>query len=123
MRANSGVRSAGSSRSFLERSAYYDEAAAYPSSLFLNSHRETRAYLRVGIFCAVCTNGLIVAVGVFPPYRLPHRGDVVHRADRGALEMRFGVLGTTGRPSGLRTAQGAGAAGALGASNLAMISE
>ena len=68
-----------------------------PELLLLNSHDGTSAYqLRVGIFRAVCTNGLIVSVGVFPACRVLHRGDVVDQLVRGALEMseRFGVLAT-----------------------------
>jgi Domain of unknown function (DUF932) len=68
-----------------------------PELLLLNSHDGTSAYqLRVGIFRAVCTNGLVVSVGVFPACRVLHRGDVVEQVVRGALEMseRFGVLAT-----------------------------
>jgi hypothetical protein len=68
-----------------------------PELLLLNSHDGTSAYqLRVGIFRAICTNGLVVSVGVFPACRVLHRGDVVDQVVRGALEMseRFGVLAT-----------------------------
>lgn len=68
-----------------------------PELLLLNSHDGTSAYqLRVGIFRAVCTNGLVVSVGVFPACRVLHRGDVAEQVVRGALEMseRFGDLGT-----------------------------
>ena len=68
-----------------------------PELLLLNSHDGTSAYqLRVGIFRAVCTNGLVVSVGVLPAWRVLHRGGVVDQVVRGALEMseRFGVLGT-----------------------------
>ena len=52
--------------------------------------------LRCGIYRAVCTNGLVVSVGVFPALRVLHRGDVVDDLVRGALEMseRFGILAT-----------------------------
>ena len=49
-----------------------------PEVVFLNSHDGTSAYqLRLGLFRAVCTNGLIVSVGAFPAYCVAHRGDVV----------------------------------------------
>lgn len=68
-----------------------------PELLLLNSHDGTSAYqLRVGIFRAVCTNGLVVSVGVLPACRVLHRGDVVDQVVRGALEMseHFSDLGT-----------------------------
>jgi hypothetical protein len=64
--------------------------------VLINSHDGTSAYqLRLGVFRVVCTNGLIVSVGVFPAIRIAHRGDVVEDVIRGALEMseRFGSLG------------------------------
>ena len=70
---------------------------AVPELLLLNSHDGTSAYqLRVGLYRAVCTNGLVVSVGVMPAWRVLHRGDVVDEVVRGALEMseRFGVLAT-----------------------------
>ena len=68
-----------------------------PELLLLNSHDGTSAYqLRVGLYRAVCTNGLVVSVGVFPAIRALHRGDVLEDVVRGALEMseRFGLLAT-----------------------------
>ena len=65
--------------------------------MLLNSHDGTSAYqLRAGLYRAVCTNGLVVSVGVMPAWRVLHRGDVVDEVIRGALEMseRFGVLAT-----------------------------
>lgn len=70
---------------------------AVPELLLLNSHDGTSAYqLRAGLYRAVCTNGLVVSVGVMPAWRVLHRGDVVDEVIRGALEMseRFGVLAT-----------------------------
>lgn len=70
---------------------------AVPELLLLNSHDGTSAYqLRVGLYRAVCTNGLVASVGVMPAWRVMHRGDVVDEVVRGALEMseRFGVLAT-----------------------------
>jgi Domain of unknown function (DUF932) len=63
--------------------------------LFLNSHDGTSAYqLRVGLFRVVCTNGLVVSSGVFPVWRVTHRGDVVDDVVGAALEIsgRFEVL-------------------------------
>jgi Domain of unknown function (DUF932) len=68
---------------------------AVPEILFLNSHDGTSAYqLRVGLYRAVCTNGLVVSVGAFPSFRVAHRGDVVASVVQAALEIgeRFGVL-------------------------------
>ena len=49
-----------------------------PEVLFLNSHDGTSAYqLRVGLFRVLCTNGLVVSMGIFPVWRVMHRGDVV----------------------------------------------
>jgi hypothetical protein len=51
---------------------------AIPEILFLNSHDGTSAYqLRVGLFRVACTNGLVVSMGIFPVWRVMHRGDVV----------------------------------------------
>lgn len=72
-------------------------AQAVPALLFLNSHDGTSAYqLRVGLFRAVCTNGLVVSVGTFPTFRVAHRGDVVADVVRAALQIseRFARLAT-----------------------------
>jgi len=59
-----------------------------PELLFINSHDGTAAYqLRVGLFRVVCTNGLIVSVGLFPTFRVTHRGDVVEDVVQGALQI------------------------------------
>jgi hypothetical protein len=66
-----------------------------PEIVFLNSHDGTSAYqLRVGLFRVVCTNGLIVSAGVFPVWRVMHRGDVVADVVAAALKIseRFEVL-------------------------------
>ena len=65
--------------------------------LFLNSHDGTSAYqLRVGIFRAVCTNGLIVSRSAFPTQCVRHRGNIVDEVVIGALQMteRFEALAT-----------------------------
>jgi hypothetical protein len=66
-----------------------------PEILFLNSHDGTSAYqLRVGLYRAVCTNGLVVSEGTFPIFRVAHRGDIVADVVRAALEIsdRFEAL-------------------------------
>ncbi|MBS0377202.1 MAG: DUF932 domain-containing protein [Proteobacteria bacterium] len=71
---------------------------AVPELLFLNSHDGTSVYqLRVGLYRAVCTNGLVVSVGAFPTFKVAHRGDVVADVVRAALEIseRFGSLVTS----------------------------
>jgi Domain of unknown function (DUF932) len=71
---------------------------AVPEILFLNSHDGTSAYqLRVGLYRAVCTNGLVVSVGAFPSFRVAHRGDVVANVVQAALEIgeRFAVLASS----------------------------
>jgi len=70
---------------------------AIPEIVFLNSHDGTSAYqLRVGLFRVVCTNGLIVSTGVFPVWRVMHRGDVVADVVTAALQIseRFETLAT-----------------------------
>ena len=66
-----------------------------PEVVFLNSHDGTSAYqLRLGLFRAVCTNGLIVSVGAFPTFCVAHRGNVVDQVVTAALEAseRFEAL-------------------------------
>lgn len=64
---------------------------AVPEILFLNSHDGTTAYqLRVGLYRVVCTNGLVVSAGVFPTWRVAHRGDVVANVVQAALEISSG---------------------------------
>jgi hypothetical protein len=68
---------------------------AIPEILFLNSHDGTSAYqLRVGLFRVACTNGLIVSMGIFPVWRVTHRGDVVRDVVCAALRIseRFEML-------------------------------
>ena len=68
---------------------------AVPEILFLNSHDGTSAYqLRVGLYRAVCTNGLVVSEGTFPVFSVAHRGDVVADVVRAALQIseRFEAL-------------------------------
>jgi len=68
---------------------------AIPEILFLNSHDGTSAYqLRVGLYRVICTNGLVVSAGVFPTWRVRHRGDVIADVVQAALEIsgRFDAL-------------------------------
>lgn len=68
---------------------------AVPEILLLNAHDGTAAYqLRVGLYRAVCCNGLIVSAGMFPTFRVAHRGDIVGDVVRAALEIseHFGML-------------------------------
>lgn len=68
---------------------------AVPEILFLNSHDGTSAYqLRLGLYRAVCTNGLVASEGTFPVFRVAHRGDVVADVVRAALQVgeRFEAL-------------------------------
>jgi hypothetical protein len=59
-----------------------------PELLFLNSHDGTSAYqLRVGLFRVLCTNGLVVSMGIFPVWRVMHRGDVVQDVVCAALRI------------------------------------
>jgi len=59
-----------------------------PEVLLLNSHDGTTAYqLRVGLFRVLCTNGLVVSMGIFPTWRVMHRGDVVQDVVCAALRM------------------------------------
>jgi hypothetical protein len=59
-----------------------------PELLLLNSHDGTSAYqLRVGLFRVLCTNGLVVSMGIFPVWRAMHRGDVVQDVVCAALRI------------------------------------
>lgn len=68
---------------------------AVPEVVFLNSHDGSSAYqLRLGLYRAVCTNGLIVSVGAFPTLCVAHRGNVVEEVVTAALQAseRFDLL-------------------------------
>lgn len=59
-----------------------------PEILFLNSHDGSSAYqLRMALYRAVCTNGLIVSRGAFPTICVSHRGNVVDEVVTGALQI------------------------------------
>jgi hypothetical protein len=66
-----------------------------PELILLNSHDGTSAYqLRLGMYGVHCRNGLIVSQGMFPVFRVTHRGDILDELIRAALEMaeRFPAL-------------------------------
>lgn len=68
---------------------------AVPEILFLNSHDGTSAYrLRIALYRAVCTNGLVASEGSFPVFSVAHRGDVVADVVRAVLQSseRFAAL-------------------------------
>jgi len=59
-----------------------------PEILFLNSHDGTSAYqLRMALYRAICSNGLIVSRGAFPTICVAHRGNVVDQVVTGALQI------------------------------------
>jgi hypothetical protein len=59
-----------------------------PEIVFLNSHDGTSAYqLRLGIFRAICTNGLIVSRAALPACYVAHRGDIVEEVVAAALRL------------------------------------
>ncbi len=59
-----------------------------PEIFFLNSHDGSSAYqLRMALYRAVCTNGLIVSRGAFPTICVAHRGNVVDEVVTGALQI------------------------------------
>ena len=66
-----------------------------PEIVFLNSHDGSTAYqLRVGLYRAICTNGLIVSRSVFPTLSVAHRGNIVDDVVTHALGLseRFDIL-------------------------------
>ena len=59
-----------------------------PEVVLLNSHSGESSYLmRMGIYRAVCTNGLIVSRAAFPGYCVSHRGNVLDEVIAGALKV------------------------------------
>jgi hypothetical protein len=69
-----------------------------PEILVLNSHDGSTSYhVRIALYRAVCSNGLIVGDGLFPVWKVPHRGTVATEILDAAMELsqRFGQLGET----------------------------
>lgn len=61
---------------------------AVPEVIFMNSHDGTSAYqLRMAIYRAICTNGLIVSRAAFQTVCVAHRGNIVDEVIEGALQM------------------------------------
>lgn len=59
-----------------------------PEVLFLNSHDGSSAYqLRMALYRAICTNGLVVSRGSFPAVCIAHRGNIVDEIVSGALQI------------------------------------
>lgn len=66
-----------------------------PEIVFLNSHDGSTAYqLRMGLYRAICTNGLIVSKTAFPTLSVAHRGNIVDDVVAHALGLseRFDIL-------------------------------
>jgi hypothetical protein len=81
---------------FRRRLEHVEVADAVPELCLLNSHDGTSAYqLRVGLYRAVCRNGLLVTAGGFHAVYIAHRGDVVDTVVSRALEVaeRFAFVG------------------------------
>jgi hypothetical protein len=66
-----------------------------PELVLTNSHDGTAAYhLRMGIYRAVCRNGLVICDGTFPVWRVAHRGNILDELISAAVQMteRFEAL-------------------------------
>lgn len=56
-----------------------------------NSHDGSAAYhLRMGIYRVVCRNGMVASDGMFPVWRVAHRGDILDELIAAALHMAEG---------------------------------
>jgi hypothetical protein len=69
-----------------------------PEILVLNSHDGSTSYhVRIALYRALCTNGLIVGDRLFPVWKVPHRGTVAAEVLNAAMALnsRFGKLGET----------------------------
>jgi hypothetical protein len=67
-----------------------------PEILILNSHDGTSAYhVRIALFRAICSNGMIVSDTAFPCWRVPHRGGAAAEVLEAALRLaqQFGEVG------------------------------
>jgi len=67
-----------------------------PEILILNSHDGTSAYhVRIALFRAICSNGMIVSDTAFPCWRVPHRGSAAVEVLEAALRLaqQFGEVG------------------------------
>ena len=80
---------------FRQRQAEVFLDEVIPEILLLNSHDGSTAYhVRIALYRAVCSNGLIVGDSLFPVWKVPHRGTVpAEILDAAiALSRRFGEL-------------------------------
>lgn len=97
---------------FRQRQAEIFVDDVIPEILVLNSHDGSTSYhVRIALYRAVCSNGLIVGDRFFPVWKVPHRGNVATEVLEAAMELtaRFGrvreviaamrdtVLDTSGR--------------------------
>jgi hypothetical protein len=59
-----------------------------PELILVNDHSGAASYqLRMGIYRAICSNGMIVSRGAFPTYCVAHRGNVVDEVVARALQV------------------------------------
>jgi hypothetical protein len=59
-----------------------------PELILVNDHSGMASYqLRMGIYRAICSNGMIVSRGAFPTYCVSHRGNVVDEVVARALQV------------------------------------
>jgi hypothetical protein len=59
-----------------------------PELILVNDHSGVASYqLRMGLYRAICSNGMIVSRGAFPTYCVSHRGNVVEEVVARALEV------------------------------------
>jgi hypothetical protein len=59
-----------------------------PELILVNDHSGVASYqLRMGIYRAICSNGMIVSRGAFPTYCVAHRGNVVDEVVARALQV------------------------------------
>ena len=59
-----------------------------PELILVNDHSGAASYqLRMGIYRAICSNGMIVSRGAFPTYCVAHRGNVVGEVVARALQV------------------------------------
>lgn len=83
---------------FRKRQAQVFVDEVIPEILVLNSHDGSTSYhVRIALYRAVCTNGLIVGDRLFPVWKVPHRGTVATEILNAAMDLnsRFGNLGET----------------------------
>ena len=59
-----------------------------PELILVNDHSGSASYqLRMGIYRAICSNGMIVSRGAFPTYCVAHRGNVIDEVVARALQV------------------------------------